>query len=115
MNLAHISSKSFTNLSYIWIRYEKKYTEEAKAEIISVEKAQVESEKEVSLAGTICKPVTEATTQKNKKATSSTSDQDLDVFLLGEDSDDGPGTLFTLQHIFQQWIVLSLFRNSGKT
>ncbi|XP_015059199.1 uncharacterized protein LOC107005189 [Solanum pennellii] len=70
--------------------YEKKYTEEAKAEIISVEKAQVESEKEVSLAGTICKPVTEATAQKNKKATSSTSDQDLDVFLLGEDSDDGP-------------------------
>uniref|UniRef100_A0A0V0HYV0 Putative ovule protein n=1 Tax=Solanum chacoense TaxID=4108 RepID=A0A0V0HYV0_SOLCH len=70
--------------------YEKKYTEEAEAEIKSVEKAQVESEKEVSLAGTISKPVAEATAQKNKKATSSTSDQDLDVFLLGEDSDDGP-------------------------
>ncbi|KAG5572085.1 hypothetical protein H5410_061851 [Solanum commersonii] len=72
------------------IRYEKKYTEEAEAEIKSVEKAQVESEKEVSLAGTISKPVAEATAQKNNKATSSTSDQDLDVFLLGEDSDDGP-------------------------
>lgn len=68
--------------------YEKKYMEEV--EIKSVEKAQVGSEKEVSLAGTISKPVAEATAQKNKKATSSTSDQDLDVFLLGEDSDDGP-------------------------
>ncbi|KAH0736530.1 hypothetical protein KY285_012237 [Solanum tuberosum] len=74
--------------------YEKKYTEEAEAEIKSVEKAQVESEKEVSLAGTISKPVAEATAQKNKKATSSTSDQDLDVFLLGEDSDDGPVLYF---------------------
>ncbi|MCD7446937.1 hypothetical protein HAX54_019748, partial [Datura stramonium] len=68
--------------------YEKKYMEEA--EIKSVEKAQVESKGEVSLAGTTSKPVVEATAQKNKKATSSTSDQDLDVFLLGEDSDDGP-------------------------
>ncbi|XP_055820983.1 uncharacterized protein LOC129889595 [Solanum dulcamara] len=66
--------------------YEKKYMEEA---IKPVEKAQVESEKEISLAGTISKPVAEATAQKNKKATS-TSDQDLDVFLLGDDSDDGP-------------------------
>ncbi|KAK4359382.1 hypothetical protein RND71_021611 [Anisodus tanguticus] len=68
--------------------YEKKYMEDG--EIKSVEKAQVESEKEVSLAGTTSKPVVEATAQKNKKATSTTSDQDLDVFLLGEDSDDGP-------------------------
>ncbi|CAN4115499.1 unnamed protein product [Withania somnifera] len=68
--------------------YEKKYVEEAEKK--SVEMAQVESEKEVSLAGTTSKPVAEATSQKNKRATSSTSDQDLDVFLLGEDSDDGP-------------------------
>ncbi|XP_070048440.1 uncharacterized protein [Nicotiana tomentosiformis] len=68
--------------------YEKKYMEEA--EIKFVEKAQVENEKEVSSAGTTSKPVVEATPQTNKKAASSTSDQDLDVFLLGEDSDDGP-------------------------
>ncbi|KAK4354244.1 hypothetical protein RND71_026438 [Anisodus tanguticus] len=67
--------------------YEKKYMEEAETK--SVEKAQGESEKEVSLAGTNSKPVVEAASQKNKKETSS-SDQDLDVFLLGEDSDDGP-------------------------
>ncbi|XP_059292727.1 uncharacterized protein LOC132046180 [Lycium ferocissimum] len=66
--------------------YERKYMEEAETK--SVEKAQVESEKEVSSAGTTSKPVVEAAAQKNKKATS--SDQDLDVFLLGEDSDDGP-------------------------
>ncbi|KAF3640999.1 putative transcription factor BIM1-like [Capsicum annuum] len=69
-------------------QYEKKYMEEAK--IRSVEKAPVEIVKEVSLAETTSKPEAEATAQKNKKATSSTSDQDLDVFLLGEDSDDGP-------------------------
>lgn len=79
------------------------------AKIRSVEKAPVEIVKEVSLAETTSKPEAEATAQKNKKATSSTSDQDLDVFLLGEDSDDGPGTLFALQHIYQQWFVLSLF------
>ncbi|XP_016550202.1 uncharacterized protein LOC107850298 isoform X1 [Capsicum annuum] len=72
--------------SSLW--YEKKYMEEAK--IRSVEKAPVEIVKEVSLAETTSKPEAEATAQKNKKATSSTSDQDLDVFLLGEDSDDGP-------------------------
>ncbi|MCD9645983.1 hypothetical protein HAX54_035473 [Datura stramonium] len=68
--------------------YEKKYMDEAK--IISAEKANVEDAKDTSSAGTTSKPVIGATTQTNKKAASSTADQDLDLFLLGEDSDQGP-------------------------
>ncbi|CAN4086220.1 unnamed protein product [Withania somnifera] len=60
--------------------YEKKYMDEAK--IISAEKENVEE--------TENKPVMGATTQTNKKAASSTADHDLDVFLLGEDSDEEP-------------------------
>ncbi|XP_055827995.1 uncharacterized protein LOC129896181 [Solanum dulcamara] len=68
--------------------YEKKYMDEAK--IISAEKANVEEAKDISSAGTTSKPVIGATTQTNKKSASSTADQDLDVFLLGEESDEGP-------------------------
>lgn len=64
----------------------------------SAEKAKVEEAKDISSAETTSTPVTRATTQTNKKASSSTADQDLDVFLLGEDSDEGPGTLFTISH-----------------
>lgn len=66
------------------------------AKIISAEKANVEEAKDISSAGTTSKPVIGATTQTNKKSASSTADQDLDVFLLGEESDEGPGTLFTI-------------------
>ncbi|KAM3318880.1 hypothetical protein P3S67_006080 [Capsicum chacoense] len=65
--------------------YEKKYTGE-----ISAEKANVEEAKDISSAGSTSKSVIGATTQTNKKTASSTADQDLDVFLLGEDSDEGP-------------------------
>ncbi|CAN4088326.1 unnamed protein product [Withania somnifera] len=68
--------------------YEKKYMDEAK--IVSAEKANVEEAKDISSAGTTSKPVIGATTQTNKRAASSTADQDLDVFLLGDDSDEGP-------------------------
>lgn len=69
--------------------YEKKYMDEVK--IISAEKAN-----DMSSAESTSKPVTAATTQTNKKAASSTADKDLDVFLLGEESDEAPGTLFTI-------------------
>ncbi|XP_009757588.1 uncharacterized protein [Nicotiana sylvestris] len=68
--------------------YEKKYMDEVKMR--SAEKAKVEEAKDISSAETTSTPVTRATTQTNKKAASSTADQDLDVFLLGEDSDEGP-------------------------
>lgn len=63
--------------------YEKKYMDEVK--IISAEKAN-----DMSSAESTSKPVTAATTQTNKKAASSTADKDLDVFLLGEESDEAP-------------------------
>ncbi|XP_015068097.1 uncharacterized protein LOC107012705 [Solanum pennellii] len=68
--------------------YEKKYMDEKK--IISAEKANIEEAKDISSEGKTSEPVIGATTQANKKAASSTADQDLDVFLLGEESDEGP-------------------------
>lgn len=80
--------------------------------IISAEKANVEDAKDISSEGKTSEPVTGATTQANKKAASSTADQDLDVFLLGEESDEGPGTLFTISrfcHLVWGVIVFNLF------
>ncbi|XP_060204905.1 uncharacterized protein LOC132632822 [Lycium barbarum] len=68
--------------------YEKKYMDEVK--IKSAEKEKIEEAKNISSAGTTSKRVIGETIQTNKKEASSTADQDLDVFLLGEESDGGP-------------------------
>lgn len=69
--------------------YEKKYTEEAKLK--SDEQAKDDKAKESTKDVTVSNPEGAKATQPLKKATSS-AEQDLDVFLLGDlgDSDDGP-------------------------
>lgn len=69
-------------------RYEKKYEE---AKLKSAEQEKDDKAKETSEDAAISKPEGAKSTQPLKKATSS-SEQDLDVFLLGDlgDSDDGP-------------------------
>lgn len=66
--------------------HEKRYTEEAKLK--SSEKSEENAAGEISSAGTD----KEGTTNKSKNSTASISEQDLDVFLLGDtgDSDEGP-------------------------
>lgn len=66
--------------------YEKRYTEEGKLKLS--EKSEENVAREISSAGTD----KEGTTDKTKNSTSSISEQDLDVFLLGDtgDSDEGP-------------------------
>ncbi|XP_059303762.1 uncharacterized protein LOC132055793 [Lycium ferocissimum] len=68
--------------------YEKKYMDAVK--IKSAEKEKSEEAKNISSAGTTSKRVIGETIQTNKKEASSTADQDLDVYLLGEESDGGP-------------------------
>uniref|UniRef100_A0A7C8YI24 BSD domain-containing protein n=2 Tax=Opuntia streptacantha TaxID=393608 RepID=A0A7C8YI24_OPUST len=70
-------------------RYENKYMEEAKLKAAEQEKD--DKAEETGKDTTISKPEGAKATQPLKKATSS-SEQDLDVFLLGDlgDSDDGP-------------------------
>lgn len=65
--------------------YEKRYNEDAK------QKA-AEEVKDISTVGTVSKTEVEGMNQKNKSTTSSATEQDLDVFLLGDlgDSDDSP-------------------------
>lgn len=69
-------------------RYEKKYEE---AKLKSAEQEKDDKAKETSEDAAISKPEGAKSTPPLKKATSS-SEQDLDVFLLGDlgDSDDGP-------------------------
>lgn len=74
---------------FFWLSYEKRYTEEA--ELKSADKSKTEVAEDNASSGTTSKTTVDGKDQKSKKTTSSTSDQDLDVFLLGEDSDDGPG------------------------
>ncbi|CAH9060999.1 unnamed protein product [Cuscuta epithymum] len=68
--------------------YEKRYLEEA--ELKSAEKAKTEVEMVTSSSGSTSKTTVNGVDHNSKKTMSSTSEQDLDVFLLGEDSDDGP-------------------------
>lgn len=51
--------------------------------------------KEISTAGAVSKTQVAGKNPKSKSPTSSATEQDLDVFLLGDlgDSDDGPGML----------------------
>lgn len=81
------------------VRYEKRYNEDAKRRAAEEVKDDMKSLED----RTISKPETEGTVQKTKGVSSAATEQDLDVFLLGDlgDSDDGPGILF----------VLSLFPN----
>ena len=94
-----LASSSFIKFIYllhsaVTIRYEKKYMEEAKLK--SAEQENDQKAKENSEDAAISKPEGAKSTQPLKKATSS-SEQDLDVFLLGDlgDSDDGPGAFST--------------------
>ncbi|XP_010318883.1 uncharacterized protein [Solanum lycopersicum] len=101
--------KKFWRIYFILVNshlapYEKKYMDEKK--IISAEKANVEDAKNISSEGKTSEPVTGATTQANKKAASSTADQDLDVFLLGEESDEGPGLHITSDHLRSLYLFL---------
>ncbi|KAL2462048.1 BSD domain-containing protein [Abeliophyllum distichum] len=70
--------------------YEKGYMEELKLK--SVEKVKEADGTEITSGGTSSKAAVEVSNQKSNNAKSSASEQDLDVFLLGdlEDSDDGP-------------------------
>ncbi|KAF5933797.1 hypothetical protein HYC85_029968 [Camellia sinensis] len=89
------SHKYYSDL-VIWIgthetsklRYERRYMEEARLK--AAEQAKDDKKKEASTSGTTSETETGGINQKSK--TSPTSEQDLDVFLLGDlgDSDDGP-------------------------
>ncbi|KAL2465069.1 BSD domain-containing protein [Abeliophyllum distichum] len=70
--------------------YEKKYMEDLKQN--HSEKIKDAERKEISSGVTSSKTVVEDSNQKSSNAKSSASEQDLDVFLLGdlEDSDNGP-------------------------
>ncbi|XP_073295503.1 uncharacterized protein [Primulina huaijiensis] len=70
--------------------YEKRYLDDLKLK--SKEKAKDTEVKEVSSDGTSSKKGEGISRQNSNNAKSSTSEQDLDVFLLGDlgDSDDGP-------------------------
>ncbi|XP_075480534.1 uncharacterized protein LOC142521193 [Primulina tabacum] len=70
--------------------YEKRYLDDLKLK--SEEKAKDTEVKEVSSDGTSSKKGEGISKQNSNNAKSSTSEQDLDVFLLGDlgDSDDGP-------------------------
>lgn len=63
------------------------------AKLKSSEKSQENVAREISSAGTATGASKEGTSHKSKNSVSSTSEQDLDVFLLGDtgDSDEGPG------------------------
>lgn len=76
------------------VRYEKRYNEDAKRRAAEEVKDDMKSSED----GTISKPETGVIVQKTKGVSSAATDQDLDVFLLGDlgDSDDGPGILFVL-------------------
>ncbi|KAL1823573.1 hypothetical protein DCAR_0311495 [Daucus carota subsp. sativus] len=67
--------------------YEKRYNEDAKR--ISAEK--VKDDIKISEVGTVPKPESGEAIQKSKSVSSAATEQDLDVFLLGDhgDSDDG--------------------------
>ncbi|CAA2971292.1 Hypothetical predicted protein [Olea europaea subsp. europaea] len=70
--------------------YEKGNMEEVKLK--SSEKEKNADRKEIASGGTSSEAVLEVSNQKSNNAKSPASEQDLDVFLLGdlEDSDDGP-------------------------
>ncbi|XP_022854229.1 uncharacterized protein LOC111375608 [Olea europaea var. sylvestris] len=70
--------------------YEKKYMEDVKQK--HAEKIKDSEVKEISSGVTSPKMAVDDSNQKNSKAKSSASEQDLDVFLLGdlEESDNGP-------------------------
>ncbi|KMT10862.1 hypothetical protein BVRB_5g113600 [Beta vulgaris subsp. vulgaris] len=70
--------------------YEKKYNEEAKLKAAEQEKAKAEKEKEIVESVAVSKPDGAEPTRTLKTSTSS-AEQDLDVFLLGDLGDsDGP-------------------------
>ena len=58
----------------------------------STENAQDIRVEEIPKIEIVSKQEENKSKQKNKKSTSSSADQDLDIFLLGEESDEGPGT-----------------------
>lgn len=71
--------------------YEKRYDEEVKLKAAEQEKAKADKEKETVASVTESKPDAAKPTRPLKTSTSS-ADQDLDVFLLGDlgESDEGP-------------------------
>lgn len=72
--------------------------------------------KDRSTAATISKTEAEGVSQKSKSVSSSATEQDLDVFLLGDlgDSDDGPGIplivinfyVVVIVKINDSWIII---------
>lgn len=87
----------FSNPSYLMvsISYEKQYMEDVKLK--STEQVKEDNEKEIPKVGTTVKAEAKETKKQSKTSTSSPSEQDLDVFLLGDlgDSDEGPGILLS--------------------
>ena len=81
-----------SQLFVVKIRFETRYNEEAKLKAAEEEKAKAEKEKEAAKSVSVSKPDGAESTRPLKTATSS-AEQDLDVFLLGDlgDSDEGPG------------------------
>lgn len=74
------------------------------------EKIKDSEVKEISSGATSPKMAVDDSNQKNSKAKSSASEQDLDVFLLGdlEESDNGPGILQALLNVHVTCICISL-------
>lgn len=71
--------------------YEKRYMENVKLK--SLEQVNDAGAEEPSTVETNPKSEAKESNQPSKASTSSAAEQDLDVFLLGEDSDDDPGLL----------------------
>lgn len=70
--------------------YEKCYMEDVKLK--ASERVKDDGVKEPSKDEIIPKPEAKESNQYSKTSTSYTAEQDLDVFLLGGDSDEDPGT-----------------------
>ncbi|KAF2294822.1 hypothetical protein GH714_020267 [Hevea brasiliensis] len=67
--------------------YEKRYMEEAMQKSAEQVKDNVVEEKAMATS----KPEVKKSNHESKTLTSSSAEQDLDIFLLGGDSDEGPG------------------------
>lgn len=100
VHAVHLTLNCLILITLTWCSYEKRYTEEAK--LNPSEKTEENVAREISSAGTD----KEGTTDKSKNSTSSISEQDLDVFLLGDtgDSDEGPGTWLPLTNPWNNWL-----------
>lgn len=86
------------NLLYVMVpySYEKRYVEDMKLK--SAEHEKVDKAEEPMKDGITSEEQVKDANHQSKTATSSSAEQDLDAFLLGDpgDSDDGPGNHWSL-------------------